>query len=259
VPMRCVGGRRHQRNLARKRDPNALEKHESQQGWIRVEREQPRHVVREIWHRVVGIKKTPDLNDRELTTVSILAWGSAEPLRAMLDRAGPPFDAEPFSLAAIPPRQLLRAHPELCLEGDVAGTLCRSQESREIFLLRFDHGDALLLQAHSVVEEIAYVLLVRLVSAGHLHAKLTPRIALLRHQLIHLRREARVGLFELSELSICKSEFLLSKLRRLRAKLLLERRAPWIRRRVRGLAIHHWRDEQTQNAEAEQAFDHRVP
>jgi hypothetical protein len=25
------------------------------------------------------------------------------------------------------------------------------------------------------------------------------------------------------------------------------------------LAIHHWRDEQTQNAEAEQAFDHRVP
>ena len=122
-------------------------------------------MVREIWHRVFGIKKALDLNDRELNTLSILAWGLTQPLRAMLDRRAATIDAEAFSLAAVLPRQLLRAHPELRLEGDIAGALRRGQEPREILLLRFDQGDALLLQAHRVVEQIAYVLLVRLVPA----------------------------------------------------------------------------------------------
>jgi hypothetical protein len=183
----------------------------------------------------------------------------AQPLRAMFDRRPTIIDTQPFSLAAVLPRQLLRAHSELRLKGDVAGTLRRSQESREILLLRFDQGDALLLQAHRVVEEIAYMLLIRLVPSRHLHAKLTPRAALLRHELVHLRREAGVGLLQLSELSVSKSELLLRELRRLRAELLLERGTPWIHRRGNGLGCYHLRHEQAQYAETKQAFDHRVP
>ena len=139
----------------------------------------------------------------------------------MLDRRATTVEAEPFSLAGVLPCQLLRAHPELRLEGDIAGALRRSQEPREILLLRFHQGDTLLLQAHRVVEEIADVLLVSLVPARHLHAKLPPRIALLRYELVHLRREARVRLLQLRELSISESKLLLRKLRRLRSELLL--------------------------------------
>jgi hypothetical protein len=176
----------------------------------------------------------------------------------MLDRRASTFDAEPFSLAAVLPGKLLRAFPELRLKGNVAGTLCRSQKSREILLLGFDQGNALLLQAHRFVEQIAYVLLVRLIPTRHLHAKITPRIPLLREQLVHLGREAGIGLLELSELSIGKSEPLLGKLRRLCAELLLERGTPWINRRGGGLGKHHRSNEQASDAETKQAFGHRV-
>jgi hypothetical protein len=177
----------------------------------------------------------------------------------MLDCVAPAFDSEAFSLAAILPGQLLSAHSELGLERDVAGTLCRRQESREILLLSFDEGDALLLQAHRVVEEIAYVLLVRLVPARHFRAKLVPRFALLRDQLVHLRREPRVRLLQLCELGIGKSKLLLRERRRLGAELLLESGTPGIRRRGDGLASCHRSDERAQYEDAKQAFDHRVP
>jgi hypothetical protein len=109
---------------------------------------------------------------------------------------------ESLTLSCIVTGELLRAPSDLSLKRQVACALDGSKESRQILLLRLDERDALFLQTHCIIEQRTHVLLVRLISRGHLNSQLAPRLALLHHELILLWGEPRIGLGELRELRI---------------------------------------------------------
>src|SRR5690349_7928661 len=127
-------------------------------------------------------------------------------------------------LARVLSRHFLRPTTELCLERDIAGTLHRSHEAREILLLGLDDRDPLLLQRDGLIDQRTDVLLIG-VRGSELDPQLSTRLALAGEQLLHLRREARVRLLELRHLVIAQPESLLGHRGHALPQLLLEHRA----------------------------------
>jgi hypothetical protein len=151
--------------------------------------------------------------------------------------------AESLTLNGIVPDKLLRAPSHLRLKRQVSRALNRSEEPRQILLLRLDECYTLLLETQRIVQKSAHVLLVGLISGGHLHSELSSRFALPRHELILLRREPRVGLSQLRELRVGEAQLLLRYLGRLLAEALLQRRTIRVSGTGRRLSIERSRDE----------------
>ena len=118
--------------------------------------------------------------------------------QALTDRApgrsDPPRLTKSLTLDGAVAGKLLRAPSYLCLKRQVSRALNRGEECREFLLLRFDERDTLLLKTQRIVQKSTHVLLIGLISGGHLHSELLSRLALPHHQLILLWREPRIGL-----------------------------------------------------------------
>jgi hypothetical protein len=119
---------------------------------------------------------------------------------------------ESLSFGGIISGELLRSAPDLRLEREVAGALNWSKKSRQVLLLRLHQCDALFLQTQRVVQQRTHVLLVRLISGGHLNSQHTPGLSLLHHELILLWGESSIGLGKLRELRVGETEPLLRHL-----------------------------------------------
>jgi len=146
----------------------------------------------------------------------------------------------------------------LRLKPDVARALYRSKKPGEILLLGLDQRDALLLQTHSVVEQVTHVLLVGLIPGGHFQSKLTPGIALLHHQLIELWGVSRARFLELCQLRVGEAQLLLGNLGGPLAELPLECSPVRARRGLghRLRAERHRREQQRERCKSSQSFHH---
>lgn len=167
---------------------------------------------------------------------------------------------ESLTLSCIVTGELLRTPSDLSLKRQVARALDGSKESRQILLLRLDERDALFLQTHCIIEQRTHVLLVRLISGGHLNSQLAPRLSLLHHQLILLRGEPRIRLRELGELRIGETEPLLRHPGGLLAESLLQRRAIRVCRRGHWLRLDcGCRNKQRESGKSETSSHHFDP
>jgi hypothetical protein len=133
-------------------------------------------------------------------------------------------------LRAILCGELLRAPPELLLEGNVSRALHWCHESREVPLLFFDERDTLFLQPQLCVEQLVNVLLIHFALSRHFQPELLTRFPLLCRQFIEPRREAGIGLRQLFHLAISQSDPVLGNLGGALAELLFQDRPSRLRK-----------------------------